>query len=862
MVVGMKSVQRLILTLVYLLLAAAVFAQNVNARAFVDKTTVGMYDKLHYTISVTSDRPVEINEPILPTIDGLTQRNMMSSTSRSTSIVNTQVTHQIKYDYTYVLLPTRPGSSIIPAVSVSVGNRTYRTEQIPIQILASAHGMPQSPSLVDPFDYWTFEENQPATGLAFIAAETPRHRIWLNEPAVISYYLYTNQDIMSLNLREEKDFPGYGKAEFDQPQSLTYHYVDHNGQTIRRALLKRLAISPNVTGTIRVPQLVCSARLSSLSFSSLDLASRDLSLEVLPLPALNRPANFSGAVGSFRISENMNETQLILGEVLNYSIQISGRGNFNQFSAPQMASTPHFRIAVPVISGNLKAGIDGLRSYFYTAIPQDKGDFVFSGATFNWFDTDSGIYRIWRGEDHQINVKPGNVFSTFTNFLQREDAIRFNSAVEGDVSKPYHFILGSIYYWLAVFLLGISLLASYLVASTRNLRLRDPEHYAGIRAERHLRRYLREAQNAARQGHAQFYPLGEKGLIRYLAEKHNVPNHLSTEDRMDALVQRGIPEELITQVRSFLLRCQTVRYMPGGFDQNKLQDDLSSLKMLINALSGLQKTPRSSRSATASAGGGAFILCLILCLLTIAMTGEATEVNTTETPALTSEIARNDDTDHYELDRMLELENKGIRNPDLYFNVGVQYSERQANPMAILYYLRALNLDSSHRPARENLEYTIATGSNRDQYPRHSFLAGLFFGVYNYLNLNRLSLLCLILFALIVLCSHWLMHLNPEKERGLPILTLFILLFFLLGFVAMLGFKYYRHANNAKIVITSPSVNGHSSPDAQGDILFSITAGLIAEVKQHNGDWALIVLPNGGSGWIHRQDFLAVKGHR
>ncbi len=862
MVVGIKTVQRLILTLVSLLFAAAAFAQNINVRAFVDKTTVGIYDKLHYTISVTSDRPVEINEPILPTLDGLTQRNVMSSTARSTSIINTQVTHQIRYDYTYVLLPTRPGSSIIPAVNVSVGNRTYRTEPIPIQILASAYGMPQSPPPVDPFDYWTFEGDQPATGLTFIAAETPRRRIWLNEPAVISYYLYTNQSIMSLNLREEKDFPGYGKAEFDQPQSLTYQYVDYNGQTFRRALLKRLAISPNVTGTIRVPRLVCSARLSSLSFSSLDLASRDLTLEVLPLPEVNRPANFSGAVGSFRISESIGETKLTLGEALNYSIQISGRGNFNQFSAPQMASTPHFRIAVPVISGNLKAGSDGLRTYFYTVIPQDKGDFVFSGATFNWFDTDSGTYRIWRGEDHQINVKPGHVFSAFTNFFQREDAIRFYSAVEGDVSKPYPLILGNIYYWLAVFLLGISLLASYLVASMRNLRLRDPEQYAGIRAERNLRRYLREAQNAARHDHAQFYPLGERGLIHYLAEKHNVPNHLSTEDRMDALVQRGIPEEVITQVKSFLLRCQTVRYMPGAFDHSKLQDDLNSLKMLINALSGLQKKQRSSRSATASAGGRTFILCLNLCLLTIAMTGEATEVNTNQTPALTTEIVRNDETDRDELDRLLELENKGIRNPDLYFNIGVQYSGRQESPMAILYYLRALNLDSSHHRARENLEYAIATGSNRDQYPRQSFLAGLFIGVYNYLNLNRLTLLCLILFALFVLCSHWLMHLNPDKERGLPILTLFILSFLLLGFVAMLGFKYYRYANNAKIVITSPSVNGHSSPDAKSDILFSIATGLIAEVKQHNGDWALIILPNGGSGWINSQDFLAVKGHR
>ncbi|MBM4404324.1 MAG: hypothetical protein FJ042_08125, partial [Candidatus Cloacimonetes bacterium] len=189
----------------------------------------------------------------------------------------------------------------------------------------------------------------------------------------------------------------------------------------------------------------------------------------------------------------------------------------------------------------------------------------------------------------------------------------------------------------------------------------------------------------------------------------------------------------------------------------------------------------------------------------------------------------------------------------------VLYSERQESPPAILYYLRALNLDSSHQQARENLEYAIATGTNRDQYPPHSFLAALFIGMYNYLNLNRLALLVIILFALLVLCLHWLMHLSPEKERGLPILTVFVLLVLLLGFVTMLGIKYDRYVNCSKVVIIASDANGYGNPDPRSDILFSVSSGLIAEVKQYQNDWALIVLPNGGSGWIRRQSLLPVR---
>ncbi|MBM4404406.1 MAG: protein BatD, partial [Candidatus Cloacimonetes bacterium] len=721
-------------------MGSALSAQNVRVNATVDKTTLAMYDKLHYTVSVTSDRSIEVKEPILPRMDGLTMRNMMSSTSRSTSIINSQVRHQIRNDYTYILLPSRTGSVLIPSVTVMAGNRTFHTDPIRIVILASAPSLPQNPPPVDPFAGWSFDGEQPASGYSFIATEAPKRRIWINEPVVVSYYLYTNQSISTLNLREEKDFPGYGKAEFEQPQSLNYQYVDQNGQTIRRALLKRIAISPNLTGTIKVPQLVCTARISSFSFNTLDLVSRDLTLEVMPLPEANRPPNFSGAVGSFKVTENIGDTQINLGETLNYSIQINGRGNFNQFNPPRMSNPPHFSIADPVVSGDIRAGIDGSRTFFYTVIPQEKGNFVLPGASFSWFDSDSGTYRTWQGEAHPVTIKPGSVFASFTNLFQKEDALRFNPGIPVTAYDQYRLIINSIYYWLALAFLLVSLVISYGLASGRKLRYRDPERYADLRAERNLRKYLREASQAAQRTAQEFYPLAEKGLIRYLAEKHQIPNHLSTEDRIQALSEKEITDEVIRtgvpkesaptqerkpvkkevteQVKDFLDRCQTVRYMPGAFEQDKVREDMNLLKAIVTSLSGLQKGKPRKRTDSMS-HTGLLLVCLFSFLSITLLKAQSPPDNPAGSPAITSEIGSADQTDPEKLSRLLALEKEGIRNPDLYFNIGVLYSERQESPPAILYYLRALNLDSSHQQARENLEYAIATGTNRDQYPPH-----------------------------------------------------------------------------------------------------------------------------------------------
>ncbi|MDD4155736.1 MAG: tetratricopeptide repeat protein, partial [Candidatus Cloacimonetes bacterium] len=60
------------------------------------------------------------------------------------------------------------------------------------------------------------------------------------------------------------------------------------------------------------------------------------------------------------------------------------------------------------------------------------------------------------------------------------------------------------------------------------------------------------------------------------------------------------------------------------------------------------------------------------------------------------------------LDSFLQAKEHGLNNPDLLYNIGNTYFRLDNIPQAIIYYKRALLLDSSYKPAKENLNYAMS----------------------------------------------------------------------------------------------------------------------------------------------------------
>ncbi|HOD17970.1 MAG TPA: hypothetical protein PLF50_01215 [Candidatus Cloacimonadota bacterium] len=206
--------------------------------------------------------------------------------------------------------------------------------------------------------------------------------------------------------------------------------------------------------------------------------------------------------------------------------------------------------------------------------------------------------------------------------------------------------------------------------------------------------------------------------------------------------------------------------------------------------------------------------------------------------------------------KLLQMEQAGIRNADLYNQIGLSYYHQGKIGQATLYFLRALRLESNHKAARNNLNYVINLSPDKELYPELAFLPSLFQNIFNFLTLNMLAIISLLLLVIVTLCLHWLMHLKSGQDKAVPILWLIIFGFLFLASVTLTGLKIHNYNNKSKAVIIETETAGYSGPGEEYGKLFTVHAGLIVQINRINKDWALVTLPNGGAGWVR---ILAVE---
>ena len=191
------------------------------------------------------------------------------------------------------------------------------------------------------------------------------------------------------------------------------------------------------------------------------------------------------------------------------------------------------------------------------------------------------------------------------------------------------------------------------------------------------------------------------------------------------------------------------------------------------------------------------------------------------------------------------------KNPDLFYNLGVEFFSRGEIGMANLYFLKALNINSAHSPARTNLELSIHYSPDADLYPEQLFLVQVLFKVLNYLSVNRLAILGLVFLFLSALSLCWLLFYNPEKERALPILTLTFCLVLCVSAYVTLGIKLHHQQHNRSAVVI-PRETELLSP-ANNNVIQKVHSGLIVKIVQDNGNYYVVRLPDNQIGRLPKE---------
>jgi len=211
------------------------------------------------------------------------------------------------------------------------------------------------------------------------------------------------------------------------------------------------------------------------------------------------------------------------------------------------------------------------------------------------------------------------------------------------------------------------------------------------------------------------------------------------------------------------------------------------------------------------------------------------------------------------LEQFLIIENENIISADLFYNIGNCYFRLNQLGKSILYYKKALKVNSNFKPAQRNLKFALTLTKDKQTQDEQDIIQSFWKKTFNFFSLNSLAIISFFLFIIIIIFINITIFSYRHREKTVPvffisIFTVFLISFLIFGFIK---WKSYHHSSEA--VLISQSAVGFSGPSNEFTRVFTIHEGMIFDIEKEENNWSLIKLTNGLGGWIESKNLEKIK---
>jgi len=578
---------------IFLLLVSTLFSSDISLDSYVDRTKIGIQDQVRFTLEFTGPKVSNIRTPSVKNLTGFRNMGSSSNTSSSVTVVNGKMEKTVVKSFTYNLKPTKIGNLLIPPLSIEVQNQKFTTKPIRISVSKESQGNKSNNN-----NRTSNEENisQKLADNLFIVADVNKSNVYKDEPVIVEYKFYTRYDISNLSFANEPNFNGFWKENISTADRISFERETYRNVSYNVMLMRSLALFPSKTGKLKIPSLEVNVDIRTKSNSFFDFGStkryevksKPVNITVKELPTLNLPKDFSGAVGNYTLKSSISETEIKVGDSFTYTLEIIGSGNLNNFEAPHLPDIQNLRFIDPEISTDINSNqVSGKKVIKYLVIAQEKGIYKIPALTFSYFDTNSKRYLSHKTKPYTLNISEGDQTyipsSSAQSLVTREGSDIGFIIRETDLSihTPY---FNSFFYWCIIIMALLALPGFSFYYGKREKLYSDQDFLRKKQADKILKKYLKQATEKFKKGDENFYSDVQTGLSNYLADKLRINRGSSTGNILESLHQK-VPDELLKQIQTLFSKCDQVRFMPGGFSENNINNDYELLKKTISELS-------------------------------------------------------------------------------------------------------------------------------------------------------------------------------------------------------------------------------------------------------------------------------------
>ena len=462
---------------------------------------------------------------------------------------------------TWTLVPNKKGQLTIPALAVTVDGEKLKTKPIRMNVKGSGQVVNKDE--------------------LFLLAEIDQDDVYVGEQVTVTYKLYTRVQ-MSLEDIKYPESVGFWTEELSVPRPPRFNQTTISGVVYNVATLYKVALFPTKIGelelspmTVRVNVQLQKKRKRQRSvfddpfFNSFFnetvqkvLRTEARSIRVKPYPA-GQPANFTGAVGEFKLTASVDTDKVKANEAVTYYVELQGTGNLNMFSLPKLNFPETMEVFPPTASFEQKQLWDqftGNMKWEYILIPRQAGRVFLPRIELAYFNPKDEQFHSIRSRSVELNISPAKdqLTSGTSGFTKEEIALLGQDIHYNVTSSPTWVERGSrgipIWVWTSYILAAGLFLAPVTLTRYQQQRIAT----AGQRmSHRALKRALKSLQTQSSIENV------SSTIYTYLKERWQLQT-----DKMDPLYVEQelsgiIPPEELEDLIQLLKDCDAGRYAPG-----------------------------------------------------------------------------------------------------------------------------------------------------------------------------------------------------------------------------------------------------------------------------------------------------------
>ena len=379
-----KRIGKYLILGVLFLWTALAFGQDGSLTARSSRTTVGLNEQFRITFS-TTERGGEITPPAME--DFLIVGGPFSS--QQTQIINGAVSFQ--RELTYQLMPKKEGTFTIPPATLKSRNGILKSNTL--QIVVKTGAVREDPIAERAKDGFQVE------------ILTSKKSVYVGEPVVLLLRAYWSKPLRGLNIIQTPNFEGVLQNQLDVQQRERREVID--GKNVTVLDFDKKLLTPTQPGTLGGQELKMSAQVQvrtgradfwgmpEVTFVPQVATAKIPAVTIKPLPSPT-PAGFSGAVGDLAFERSLSRTEVAGDQSITLKIRISGTGNFNTISVPELIAPQGFDVYDPKFNEKIDYTTSGVRGYKeleYLLVPQFKGNFILPAMRWNFFNTKTEKYE-------------------------------------------------------------------------------------------------------------------------------------------------------------------------------------------------------------------------------------------------------------------------------------------------------------------------------------------------------------------------------------------------------------------------------------------------------------------------------------